>query len=229
MFLTRFSFFTKVTNFKQNDSCAECFDANFEQLDRCAQCFGQVLACYLKTPSSSCFDANFEQQDSCAQSLGQVLAFQQKSPNSRKTTSCAQCFDATFGQQDSCARSFGQVSACYQKTPSSSKSTVAQSVLTPISSIRTVAQFFDVANFQCFDAASGQQDSCARCFGQVLACYQKTPSSSKSKVAHSVLTPISSNRTVVDVFMTSFSLLTKVAKFKKNDSSAQCFDAAFGH
>ena len=44
VFWTRCSFLTKVTNFKHNDSCAECFDANFEQQECCARCFEQLLA-----------------------------------------------------------------------------------------------------------------------------------------------------------------------------------------
>ena len=57
---------------------------------------------------------------------------------------------------------------------------------------------------QCFDANFGQQDSCAQCFGQVLAFYQKTPSSSKSTTAQSVLTPIWSNRTAAHVVLDKF-------------------------
>ena len=41
---TGFGFLTIRANLKQNDSCAECFDANFEQQDSCARCFAQVLA-----------------------------------------------------------------------------------------------------------------------------------------------------------------------------------------
>ena len=78
-----------------------------------------------------------------------------------------------------------------------------------------------------FDADFGQQDSCAQCFGQVLASYQKTPSSSISKGAQSVSTQISSNRTIAHSLLASFSLLTKVAKFRKNDSCAEYFDANF--
>ena len=44
LFCTGFGFLTIRVNLKQNDSCAECFDANFEQQDSCARCFGQVLA-----------------------------------------------------------------------------------------------------------------------------------------------------------------------------------------
>ena len=66
---------------------------------------------------------------------------------------CAECFDAIFEQQNSCARGFGQVLAVEQKWPISNKKTVAQIVLTPISSNRTNAQ---------------------GCFGQVLAIGLKT-------------------------------------------------------
>ena len=61
----------------------------------------------------------------------------------------------------------------------------------------------------CFDANFGQQDSCAQSLGQVLACYQKTPSSSKSTVAQSVLTPISSIRTVAHGLLGKFNLFNK--------------------
>ena len=53
MFQTSFSFLTKVANFKQNDSCAECFDANFEQQDSCARCFAKIFAFKQKSPISS--------------------------------------------------------------------------------------------------------------------------------------------------------------------------------
>ena len=44
LFFTGFGFLTIRVSLKQNDSCAECFDANFEQQHSCARCFGQVLA-----------------------------------------------------------------------------------------------------------------------------------------------------------------------------------------
>ena len=49
-----------------------------------------------------------------------------------------------------------------------------------------------------------KKDSCARCFGQVFDCYQKTQSSSESKVAQSVLTAISSNRTFAHSLLDKF-------------------------
>ena len=47
--LTSCSFLTKVANFEQKDSRAECFDAKFEQQDKCARGFGKVLAFGVKT------------------------------------------------------------------------------------------------------------------------------------------------------------------------------------
>ena len=44
VFWTSLRFSTKVANFKQNVSCAHCFDAYLKQLDSCARCFGQVSA-----------------------------------------------------------------------------------------------------------------------------------------------------------------------------------------
>ena len=44
-FFRGFGFLTIRVNLKQNDSCADCFDANFEKQDSCARCFKQVLAC----------------------------------------------------------------------------------------------------------------------------------------------------------------------------------------
>ena len=49
---TRCSFFKKVADFKNNDSCAECFDANFEQQDSCARWFAQGLSFKKKSPIS---------------------------------------------------------------------------------------------------------------------------------------------------------------------------------
>ena len=48
----RFSFLSKVANFKQNESCAQCYDANFNQLDSCIRCFAQGLAFLEKSPIS---------------------------------------------------------------------------------------------------------------------------------------------------------------------------------
>ena len=52
-FFTCFGFLTIRVNLKQNDSCAECFDANFEQQDNFGRCFGQVLALEEMSPISS--------------------------------------------------------------------------------------------------------------------------------------------------------------------------------
>ena len=49
VFWTSCSFLTKVANFEQKDSCAECFDAKFEQQDKCAKGFKEVLAINVQT------------------------------------------------------------------------------------------------------------------------------------------------------------------------------------
>ena len=122
----------------------------------------------------------------------------------KKNDSCAQCFDATFGQQNSSARSFGQVLACYQKKPSSSKSIVAQSVLTPISSNRTVAHglYFKV-----------------KLFNKICQFQAKRK---LRRVFWRQFRAIGQLRTV---FWTSFISLSKDAKFKQIDNCAECFDA----
>ena len=51
----------------------------------------------------------------------------------------AECFKANFEQQDSCTQCFAQGLAFLEKSPISRTTTVAQSVLTPILSNRTVA------------------------------------------------------------------------------------------
>ena len=43
MFFTSYRFLTIVANFKQNDSCAEFFDATFNQLESSARCFTQAF------------------------------------------------------------------------------------------------------------------------------------------------------------------------------------------
>ena len=45
VFWTNFSFLTKVANFKENVSCAECLYPNFKQQDSGARRSGQVLDC----------------------------------------------------------------------------------------------------------------------------------------------------------------------------------------
>ena len=122
----------------------------------------------------------------------------------KKNDSCAQCFDATFGQQDSCGRCFGQVLACYQKTPSSSKSKVELSVLTSISSNRTVAHgLFD--KFWPFNKSRQIQEK-----RQLRRVFWRR------------FRALGQLRTV---FWTSFSMLSKQAKLKEIDSCAECFDA----
>ena len=94
MFLPRFSFLTKVANFKQNESCAQCFDANFNQLDSCARCFAQGLAFLEKSPisrtttvSQSVFDPNFKNRTVVQGVLHQLYLLTNVS-NFKKNDSC---------------------------------------------------------------------------------------------------------------------------------------------
>ena len=140
--------------------------------------------------------------------------FLTKDAKFKQIDSCAECFDANFEEKDSWARCFGQVIACYKNTPSSSRTKVVQSVFTPILMNWTVASFIFLTKgakckqndscAQCFDANLKRQDSWARCFGQVIACYKNTPSSSRTKVVQSVLTPILMNWTVAHGVLKKF-------------------------
>ena len=83
--------------------------------------------------------------------------------------------------------------------------TVAHGVYVKLKLFNKIRQFqASESCAECFDAYFGRQDSCAQCFVQVLACYQKTPGSSISKGAQSVLTQISSNRTVAHSLLADF-------------------------
>ena len=253
VFCRKFRFSTKVTNFKQKDSCTHSFDANFEQQDSCTRYFsasGQLRTVFWTSFSLLTKDAKFKQ-----------------------IHSSAKCIDANFEQQECCARCFGQVLAFQQKWPISNKKTVAQSVLTPISSNRTVAHFVlhkhfnkcrpfrkklqlckafsrqfratgqlrkgfwtsfslltKVTNFkhndsfaECFDSNFQQQGCCARCLGQPLALKQKGPILNKKTVAQGFLTPISSNRTVAHGVLNKFLLFNKSRQFQEKRKLRRVF------
>ena len=119
---------------------------------------------------------------------------------------CAQCFDANFKQQGSCAQSFAQGLAFLEKLPISRPKTVSQSVSTPSLSNRTVAHAL-LGKFKLFNKSRQIQGK--RQLGTVLWRHLRATGQLRT------------------VFMTSFSLLRKVAKFKKNDSCAESFDANF--
>ena len=110
------------------------------------------------------------------------LSYLTKFANFKENDSCAECFDADFGQQDSCAQCLKQVLACYQKTPSSSISKGAQSVLTQISSNRTVAHSL-LAKFWPFNKSRQIQEK---------------------RQLRSVLTPLSGNRIVAHGLLDKF-------------------------
>ena len=130
--------------------------------------------------------------------------FLTKDANFKQNETCAVCFDANFGQQESCAQSLGQVLACYQKTPSSSKSTVAQRILSPIASIRTVAHGL-LGKFKLLNKSRQIQGK--RQLRRVFRRHFRATGQLRT------------------VFLTRFSMLSKDAKLKEIKSCAECFDA----
>ena len=68
-----------------------------------------------------------------------------------------------------------------------------------------------------------QQDGCKECFGQFLALLQKWPISSKSTVAQSVFTPISSNGTVAHRVLDKVQLVNKSRHFQENRQLRRVF------
>ena len=134
-----------------------------------------------KDSFAECFDANLEHQDCCAGCFAPALALTKV---------------AKFKRNDSCAVFWGQFRETGQ---------LRTVFLTRFRHLTKVAKFKKNDSFaECFDVNFNQQESCVWCFGQVLACYQKTPSSSISKGAQSVLTQISCNRKVAHSLLAKF-------------------------
>ena len=141
VFCTRFSFFRKVADFKNNDSFAECFDANLKRRDSCARCFGQVLP--QRRPTSS--------KSTVAQSLSTPILGNRIVAHGlldkfllvikRRQAQANRQFRRVFWRQFRARRQLRTVfwTSCYQNPPSSSRTKVVQSVLTPISINWTVA------------------------------------------------------------------------------------------
>ena len=78
-----------------------------------------------------------------------------------------------------------------------------------------------------FEANLETQESCARRFSQPLASQQYGLIWSKTTVAQSVLTPISSKKSFRTEFLTTFSFLTIRANLRENESSAVWLEANF--
>ena len=114
-FFTGFGFLTNRTNLKENDSCAECFDANFEQENSCTR---------LRSLTWGQFRATRELCTSFVTSFG-LLTIR---ANLKQKDACAECFDANYQQQNNCARCFKQVLAFKQKSPIFINRTVAHAV-----------------------------------------------------------------------------------------------------
>ena len=91
-----------------------------------------------------------------------------------------------------------------------------------------------VANFkkkdgyaEFFDAKFEQQNSCARCSGQVLHCQQKTLTSSKPLVAQSVYSQISSHTTVAHGVLDKFYLFNNSRKPQEKRQLCRVFWGQF--
>ena len=135
VFCARFRFLKELTNFRQNDSCADFSDAKFEQQDSCARYFsttGELRTVFLsnRRVAHGDFDkfllvnrtrqvqANPQLRRVCCRQFGATgvlrtvfwtsVSFSTKVANFEQKDSCAECFDANFEQQDSCARRFTQ-------------------------------------------------------------------------------------------------------------------------
>ena len=141
VFRTSLSLLTKFAKFKKSDSCALCFDANFKQKDSCAGCFGQVLACYQKTPSSS--------NSTVAQSVLTPIS-------SNKTVAHFVLHKVWLFNKSRQSQATGQLRTVFWRR---------FSFLTKVATLKKNDSFAE-----CFDGNFKQQDSCARCLGQVLAC-----------------------------------------------------------
>ena len=178
--------FNKIYQFQAKRKLRRVFGRQFQGIGQLRTVFWTSISFLSKDAKfkqidncAECFDANLEPQDSCAGCFGQVLDFN-RSRHFQAERKLRRLFWRQFGAT-------GQLCTVFW---------------TSFSLLTKVAKFKkNDSCAQCFDATFGQQDSCGRCFGQLLARYRKTPSSSKSKVAQSVLTPISINWTVAHVVL----------------------------
>ena len=75
----------------------------------------------------------------------------------------------------------------------------------------------------CFKANFEQQDSCAECFAKCSAFLEKSPISRTTKVSHSVLTPISSNRIVAHGVCDNFKLVNERRRVQSNRQLRRVF------
>ena len=186
VFWTSFRFLTKVINFKQNVSCAECLDPNFKQHDSSRRYFGQVLGFQQKwqTLGKTRITQSVLTLISSNRTVAHGVLEKFYLVNKRRHLQANWQLHRVFWRQfwaTGQMRSLFWTSFCF---------------------------LTKVANFkpndscpECFDANFKRKDSFARSFGQVLARYQKTQSSTKSTVAQSVLTD---------------------ANFEQQDSCARC-------
>ena len=115
----------------------------------------------------------------------------------KQIDSDADCFKANFEEQESCAECFAQCSAFLEKSPISRTTTVSQSLLTPISSNRIVAHGV-CNNFKLVNERRRVQ--------------------SNRQLRRVFWRQFRATGQLRTVLWTSFSLLTKLAILKQNDS-----------
>ena len=210
MFSTIYRFLTIVANFKQNESCAKCFDAILSNrtvahgvLNK-FQLFNEVSSFKQNDSCANCFDTNFNQLASCTRCFRQVIAFQQQSQTLRKTTVAQSVLTPLL---------INWTGLDWRRV-----------FLTSFSFSTIVANFKKNDSCgECFDANFEQQNSCARCFGKVLHCQQKTPTSSKPLVAQSLYTQISSNTTVAHGVLDKFQLFNNSCKLQEKRQLRRVF------
>ena len=185
VFWTWFSFLPKVTNFKQNDSCAEWFEANFEQQHGCARCILQVLSktanrtswillttqinlgkLKVASPLSHWSSvkrpilSNIKVATGC---FGQVLLFN----NSRKLLGKRQ-FRRVFWRQFRATRQLR--TAFWTSFRLLTKDAKFKQTVSCAECLHPNFQATRQLRTVCFDANFEQHDSCARRSGQLLDC-----------------------------------------------------------
>ena len=188
-----------------------------------------------------CFGANFWAKRKLCTAFFTSLGFLTIRANLKENGGYAECFDANFKQQDNCARSFANVKKRHQFELTGqlrTQSPTGFSFLTipPNLEQNNSCAVWLGANFE-------QPESCAWRFSQALASLKYGPIWSKTTVAGSVWTPISSSRKVAHGvfdksspynkrhqfwltgqlctdFLIGFSFLTKRPNLKQNESCA---------
>ena len=207
VFWTSFSFLKQVANPKENGSCAKYFDAKHSaQLSFCLN-----LGTFVKKPKlvqktvRNCPVAwNWRQHTlrNCRFFIN-LATFVKRLKLAERTVAHGvldKFLLVNKRHQAQANRQFGRV-FWRQFQATGLLRTVFK---TSFSLLTKVAKFRQNDSFvEFFDANLKRQDSWARCFKQVIACYQNT-SSSRTKFAQSVLTPVLMNWSVAHGVLKKF-------------------------